>query len=256
LAYKLTRIKVPDQYQLNQAALKREFLILERKVNEGQMVGPQSGPLFTLAGSLDIVEVHAQVAEGDINKVRKGLTAVFNVTGFNDDDIPFEGKVKEIRPLASSIKGAVYYDAVIEVVNRKDPTTQDWQLRPGMTASIDIVRYEHRNVWRVPVAALNFTLEDAYQSESAKAKIAEWKKRPDASSWRPLWTFDASNQRAEPIFVRIEPKKGETGLKDSEGNEILEWEAGKEPTGPLRVIIGAPPARAPGFLDQPANVKL
>ena len=33
-------------------------------------------------------------------------------------------------------------------------------------------------------------------------------------------------------------------------------EQGKTPTGPLRVIIGAPPARPPGFFDQPANVKI
>jgi membrane fusion protein, macrolide-specific efflux system len=256
LAHRLTRIKVPDLYLPQQGAVKREFLILERKLNEGQLVGPQSGPLFTLAGSLDVVEVHAQVAEGDINKVRRGLTALFNVTGFNDDDIPFEGVVTNIRPQASSIKGAVYYDAVIEVKNRKDPTTQDWQLRPGMTASVDIVRYEHKNVWRVPIGALNFKLEEAYQSESAKAKLAEWKKRPDEHAWRALWTFDPATQRPEPLMVRIEPKKGETGLKDSEGNEILEFEPGQEPTGPLRVIIGAPPAKAPGFFDQPANVKI
>ena len=256
LAHRLTRIKVPDLYLPQQGAVKREFMILERKANEGQMVGPQSGPLFTLAGNLDVVEVHAQVAEGDINKVRRGLTAMFNVTGFNDDDIPFEGVVANIRPLASSIKGAVYYDAVIEVKNRKDPTTHDWQLRPGMTASVDIVRYEHKNVWRVPIGALNFKLEEAYQSESAKERIAEWKKRPDESMWRVLWTFDSTTHRLDPLFVRMEPKKGETGLKDSEGNEILEFEAGKEPTGPLRVIIGAPPAKAPGFFDQPANVKI
>ena len=42
----------------------------------------------------------------------------------------------------------------------------------------------------------------------------------------------------------------------SEGNEVIEWEPGKEPTRPLRVIIKAPPARPPGFFDQPANVKI
>jgi len=46
-------------------------------------------------------------------------------------------------------------------------------------------------------------------------------------------------------------------FKDSEGNEVLEWEAGKEPSGsPPRVIIGAPPAQAPGLFDQPAPIKV
>jgi hypothetical protein len=100
-------------------------------------------------------------------------------------------------------------------------------------------------------------MDEAYQSEAAKARIAAWKKRPDARDWQSLWTWDEAAKHPQPVFVRIGGlKNGEPGLKDSEGNEILEWEPGKEPTAPLRVIIGAPPARAPGIFDQPANVKL
>ena len=53
-------------------------------------------------------------------------------------------------------------------------------------------------------------------------------------------------------------KNGEPGLKDSEGNEVLEWEPGREPSraAALRVIIAAPPAKTPGFFDKPANIKV
>ncbi len=136
LAFALTSVRVPD------LQAKREFLILERKVQEGQMVGPQSGPLFALAGSLERVEVHAQVAEGDVNKIKPRLKGVFKITNYRDEDSEFEGTVKEIRPLASTIKGAVYYDAVIDVKNHRDPTSHEWLLRPGMTTSVDIVRRE------------------------------------------------------------------------------------------------------------------
>jgi hypothetical protein len=34
------------------------------------------------------------------------------------------------------------------------------------------------------------------------------------------------------------------------------WETAREPTQPLRIITKAPPARPPGFLDQPANLKI
>lgn len=251
LAHALTSVRVPD---LN---AKRAFLILERKVQEGQMVGPQSGPLFSLAGSLERVEVHAQVAEGDINKIKTRLKGLFKITNYRDEDAEFEGIVKEIRPLASTIKGAVYYDAVIDVKNRKDPTSNEWLLRPGMTTSVDIVRHERVNAWRVPVSALNFKLEEAYQDSSARAQLAAWKQRPDEAAWRALWTWDKDAQRAQPVFVRVGNKDGEEpGLKDTEGIEILEWEPGKTPSGPLRVIIGAPPSRAPSFFDQPANVKI
>jgi HlyD family secretion protein len=251
----MARIKVPGESIHLPGAAKREFLILDRKLHEGQMVGPQTGPVYTLAGALDIVEVHAQVAEGDINKVKAGLAALFKIANYSDEDIEFVGTVARKRWQANSVKGAVYYDTVIDVKNRKDPTTKEWLLRPGMTVSVDMVRLERKNVWRVPAAATNFKLEEAYQSDAVKAQVAKWKQRPD--DWFPIWTWDAARGEPTPVFVRINgTKKDEFALKDAEGIEVLEWEPKTEPTGPLRVIIGAPPARAPGLLDQPANVKL
>ncbi len=258
LTHRLTRIRVPGPAEPSSS--RRSFLVLERKVQEGQLVGPQSGPLFVLAGGLHAVEVHAQVAEGDINKVHQGLPAAFTVTGYGDEEVPFRGTVKEVRPLAANIKGAVYYTTVIDVANQKDPATDDWRLRPGMTVSLDLIRREHKNVWRVPAAALNFQMDDAYLTDGARAHLAEWKKRPDAGDWQPLWVWDAGRQEVEPWLVRIGGvgKHGDPGLKDGEGNEVLEWEAGKEPDRAtlLRVIIGAPPAQAPGFFDQPAPIKV
>jgi HlyD family secretion protein len=243
----LTRIKVPGLSQRSPGIAKREFLILDRKVCEGQMVGPQTGPLFTLAGNLDNVEVIAQVVEGDVNKIRAGLSAVFKIPNYHDEDSDFDGVIKRIRPQSNIVKGAAYYDAVIQVKNRKDPKTNEWQLRRGMTASIDIVRLEHKNVWRVPSAALMFQMEEAYQNEAAKAHLAEWKKRPDAPDWRPLWIWDETTRQPAPVHVRIGAKNGEIALKDGEGNEVLEWEPGTEPTRPL--------VRPPGLLDQP-NVRI
>ncbi len=265
LMQRLARISVPNFYLPKPDAGPREFLVLERKAHEGQMVGPQSGPLFMLAGNLDKVEVHAQVAEGDINKIRTALKAIFKVSNYSDQDSEFDdGRVREIRPLAtteirgqtSAVKGAVYYNAVIDVKNRKDPDTGDWQLRPGMTVSVDIVRHERVNVWRVPVGALNFKLDDAYQDAAARAHIAKWNERSDRDDWRVLWIWDRIGARTTPVFVRVVAKPGELALKDAEGNEILEWEPGKEPSGPVPVIINAPAARPPGFFDQPANVKI
>lgn len=256
LALDMTFIKVPGPLS---AGPKREFLILERKVHEGQMVGPQGPPLFILAGGLDRLEVHAQVAEGDINKVKRGQVAIFNVTTFADEEAEFRGTVKEIRPQATNIKGAVYYDTVIEVVNQKDPNSGEWQLRPGMTVSVEILRREHRDVWRVPTTALNFELDDAYHSDAVKTRLAQWRQRPDASDWHALWVWDAAKQSPWPLFVRINGlKNGEPGLKDAQGIEVLEWEPGAEPSPSAapRVIIAAPPAQTPGFFDKPANIKV
>jgi hypothetical protein len=107
---------------------------------------------------------------------------------------------------------------------------------------------------------MNFQLEEAYQSDSVKARVAEWKQRADAADWQALWVWDANERLAKPVFVRIGGKgaHADPGLKDSEGNEILEWEPGQEPTRqtPPRIIVGAPPAQKPGFFDQPTNIKV
>jgi hypothetical protein len=233
---------------------------MDRKLQLGQQVGPgSSDPLFTLARDYDRIEVHAQVAEGDIGRVKKGLTASFTVTAFSDENIEFSGKVKEIRPLPSNLKGAIFYDTVVAVENQKDGHTGEWRLRPGMTAAVDIVRRKHNNVWKVPSAALNFQMEDAYQSDAAREHVREWRQRPDQANWKPVWIWDPDRGTPWPVFVRIGGvnKDDEPGLKDGGFNEVLEWEPGREPDDtPMRVIIAAPAAHTPGIFDRPANIKV
>jgi HlyD family secretion protein len=263
-----TRIKAPGNCQAATATAAlglpvppcKRFLILERHVQLGQVVGPQGPPLFLVTRDLDVVEVHAQVAEGDIGKVRPGLRASFTVQAYTDEDVLFTGTVREIRPMAINAKGAVYFDAVIDVANTRDPQSGEWRLRPGMTASVDIIRREHKNVWRLPASALNFQLDEGYWSAAARVHIQEWRQQHADPDWQPIWTWDSAKGSAWPIFVRLggADKNGEPGLKEGEFNEILEWEPGHRPNPaePIRIIISAPPARPPGIFEQPWNIKV
>jgi HlyD family secretion protein len=244
---------------VDRASARRKFVILDRQVVVGQMVGPGvATPLFTLATDLGQMQVHAQVAESDVAHIRKGLPATFTVSAYSENDHPFRGKVTRRGLLSVSQQGAIYYDVVIDVANSVDPETRELRLNPGMTASVDVILREHKGVWKVPTTALNFQLDEYYQSAAAKEKLAQWEKRRDREDWKPLWVWDRQRNRPWPIFVRIGGLKGgQTGIKDSQFNEILEWEAGQEPRsqGP-RVIINAPPPRKPGLFDQPTNLKL
>ena len=235
-----------------------KFTILDRQVRLGQFVAPQGPPLFLVASDLKDMEIHAEVTEADIGKVRVGLPASFSVQSYTDKDVFFKGLVKEIRPQGVNAKGAVYYVAVINVANEKDPISGEWRLRPGMTASIDIVRRQHKNVWSIPVSALNFQMDDAYLSEAVRTRIAQWKERSDGRLWQTIWTWDAESRTPQPIFVRLVNKDGEPGLKENEFSEILEWEPGRQPQpgDTMHIIIGTPPARPRGFFDQPLNLKV
>jgi HlyD family secretion protein len=253
LALDQTAIRAPRS-----PAGKRRFHILERKVEPGQMVGPASSvPLFTLAEDLRCMEVHTEVAEGDIDRVRVGLPASFTISSSSESDRRFQGKVKQIRPTPASVKGAVYYNVVLEVDNARNAVTGEWWLRPGMTAAVDIVLRRHTAAWKVPTAALSFQMDDSYQTEAARARLARWQARPDHTDWKPVWTWDEDHACPMPVFVRLS-KAGQVGIKDGDYNEVLEWEPGRKPasSGGLRVITNAPPARTPGFFDQPANLKV
>lgn len=241
-------------------APQRLYHVLERKAQLGQFVGPQTGPLFTLAGDLKLMEVHADVAEGDVGRVCRGQRVVFTVSAYWEPDAKFHGVVKEVRPVPTNVKGAVFYTTVIDVVNERDRDTGEWRLRPGMTAAVDIVRREHHQCWKMPTAALNFQLDPAYLPDTAKQRLEEWRTHRAAADWKPVWTWDEARQTPWPVFVRIGGlKDGQPGIKDGEFIEVLEWEPGCTPVGPHqapRIVTNAPAAAAPGLLEQPSKLKV
>jgi HlyD family secretion protein len=262
----LTVVRVPTgtDRTAGSTAKKRHYTVIDRKVVLGQMIGPPaSAQLFTLATDLGQMQVHAQVGENDISKVQPGQEATFTVYAYSEDDVRFRGKVVQIRPMPTSTHGAVFYDAVIDVTNERDPKTGEWKLRPGMTAAVDIVLRRHDQVWKMPTAALNFQLEEPYQTEAAKAQLARWQARGDRDDWKAVWVLDGQ-QKPWPVFVRIGGKNvaGVTGIKDGQYNEVLEWDPELTPApdsqssaGLPQVIVGAPPARKRNFLDAP-NLKV
>jgi HlyD family secretion protein len=262
LVLRMRELKVPTasiSESPGQDRDRQEFVILEKNVQLGQTVGPQMPtPLFTLAGNLAKMEIHTEVVEGDVGKLRKGLDAVFTISSYAEPDRKFTGRVHDIRPLPLNVRGAVYYNAILKVDNEKNSATGEWRLRPGMTASVDIILRRHKNVWKVPTSALNFQMEDAYQSPDARARLAEWQQRRDWNDWRPVWTWEADHNHVWPLFVRIsDGSTGRTGIQDGEYTEVLEWAPGTEP-GPegLQLINNAPPAQEAGLLERPAMIKL
>jgi HlyD family secretion protein len=265
LGVDLTTVRVPTRRDetAGPSAPKRQYVIIDRKVTVGQLIGPPaSAQLFTLANDLGRMQVHAQVGESDITKVQPGLGASFTVYGYSEDEKRFQGRVVQIRPMPTSVQGAVFYDTVIDVANERDPKTEEWRLRPGMTAAVDINLRQHGPVWKVPTRALNFQLEEPYQTEAAKTKLARWQRRKDHDDWKPVWVLDG-HKKPWPVFVRIGGKNaaGEPGLKDGQYNEVLEWDPELEPrpdpqnpAGMPQVIVDAPPAAKPGLFDR--NLKL
>lgn len=142
-----------DETNLAKAAIKSPIngIVLSRNVDPGQTVAStlQAPVLFAIAEDLSKMEIQVDVDEADIGKVREGQRATFAVDAYPDR--VFEAEIRTLRFGSETVQGVVTYKAVLTTDN------SDMLLRPGMTATAEIVVEEVRDALSVPNAALRFT---------------------------------------------------------------------------------------------------
>ncbi len=126
-------------------------VVLTRSIEPGQTVAAsfQAPVLFTLAQDLTQMELHVNVDEADIGKIREGQEATFSVSAYPNRT--FEGRITQAHYASTTTSGVVTYETVLKVDNT------DLSLRPGMTATADITVKKVDNATLVPSAALRFT---------------------------------------------------------------------------------------------------
>ncbi len=128
-------------------------VVIGRNVDRGQTVAAslEAPTLFTLAQDLREMEVHANIDEADIGRIRIGQRARFTVDAYPDRT--FAGTVTQIRKAPQFIQNVVTYTVVLSTQN------PDLVLLPGMTALVTVVVDEAKSVIKVPNAALRFQPE-------------------------------------------------------------------------------------------------
>ena len=126
-------------------------IVLDRKVEPGQTVQAsfQAVTLFKLAEDLTRMELHVAVDEADVGLVKAGQKATFTVDAYPDRS--FEADVIQVRYGAKTEQGVVTYETVLSADN------SELLLRPGMTATADIVVKEITDTLLIPNAALRFS---------------------------------------------------------------------------------------------------
>ncbi len=125
-------------------------VVVDRIVQVGQTVAAslQAPKLFTIAQDLNHVQIQAQVDEADIGQITRGNDVNFTVDAY--PDVTFHGKVSQIRLAPTSLNNVVTYTVVIDADNPLG------RLLPGMTANVEIVTGEHKDVITVPNEALRY----------------------------------------------------------------------------------------------------
>ncbi|MBR2137623.1 MAG: efflux RND transporter periplasmic adaptor subunit [Alphaproteobacteria bacterium] len=129
-------------------------IVISKAVEVGQTVAASfSTPeLFSVAEDLTKMQIEASVVEADIAKVKEGQNVRFTVDSYNDQF--FYGKVVQVRNEAVTTSNVVTYTVVIEIDN------SDLKLKPGMTANVEIITAEAKNVLIAPNQALRFYMDD------------------------------------------------------------------------------------------------
>lgn len=129
---------------------------------EGQTVNAnQSTPTIIKLARLDTITVKAQISEADVVRVKPGQKVYFTILGAPDKR--YTTTLRTVEPAPDSIltdttsssststttsATAIYYNGLLDVPN------PDGQLRISMTAQVNIVLDEAKQVLSIPSAAL------------------------------------------------------------------------------------------------------
>jgi len=125
-------------------------IVLKRQIEPGQTVAAslQTPVLFVLAESLAQMELHVAIDEADVGHVKEGQKADFSVDAYPDQHFP--AVISQVRFAPQTVEGVVTYETVLSVDNTS------LLLRPGMTATAEIITNQLNDVLLVPNVALRF----------------------------------------------------------------------------------------------------
>lgn len=189
-----------DETALSKAVIRSPIdgVVIERDIEPGQTVAAtfETPVLFTLADDLSHMELQVKVDEADVGEVRAGQGASFTVDAYPNRR--FQAKIEKVRYAATTTNNVVSYVAVLSVENA------DLALRPGMTATAEIVTAEKKNVLLVPNGATRFTPPDV---KTPAAKVTE-----KGVVEKYVWTLDGKTPVAVPLQL---------GLTNGQQTEIV-----------------------------------
>jgi HlyD family secretion protein len=140
-------------------------IVLSRKIEPGQtVVGSnfQSIPIFSLAEDLSSMELHVDVDEADVGKVKENQDATFTVGAYPDRT--FNARVTQVRYNEKDSNGVVTYESLLKVENK------DLLLRPGMIATAKIVVNKLEKATLIDNAARRFVPSEKDLAASSKQK--------------------------------------------------------------------------------------
>lgn len=214
-----------DQTNLEKAIILSPIngVVLVRSAEKGQTVAAslQAPVLFTLAEDLTKMELHVKVDEADVGLVREGQEATFTVDAYPDRSFP--AHIIQVRYGSQPTEGVVSYLTVLNVDNA------DLSLRPGMTATADILVKQINDALLIPNAALRFVppqQEEKTVGTEGGSLISKLFPRP--SRTRPRKSNEGAGRQKQQVWILRDnqpvPIPVTTGATSGIMSEILSGE--------------------------------
>ncbi|MEZ5828149.1 MAG: efflux RND transporter periplasmic adaptor subunit [Hyphomicrobiales bacterium] len=179
-------------------------VVLSRNVEPGQTVASslQAPVLFTIAEDLTKMEVQVDVDEADVGNVKEGQKATFTVDAYPDKK--FSAEIRELRYGSEVVQGVVTYKAVLTTDN------SELLLRPGMTATAEIVADHVKDAVTVPNAALRFAPPAGDQNADQRNFLQ--KIMPGPPRLRKATTSVAATGAKRKVWILVDGAPQEVGV--------------------------------------------
>ena len=135
-----TTITAPMSGTVTQLAIEQGEI-----VTSGRSAFSQSPPIMTIA-DLSKMVVKTFINEVDMERLELDQGAVIKIDAFQTQK--YEGRVYEISPSGQQQDNIISFEVMIEVLDSSG------RIKPGMSADVDIITYEEKNVLLLPLDAV------------------------------------------------------------------------------------------------------
>ncbi|MFQ6003200.1 MAG: efflux RND transporter periplasmic adaptor subunit [Candidatus Zixiibacteriota bacterium] len=195
---------------------------LNAEVGEIVMIGTMNNPgtVITTISDMSEIEAEVEVDETDIAEVKLGQEADIEIDAF--PDTTFKGRVTEIGHTAR-ISGLGTQDQVTNFLVKVKLIDEVPNIRPGMSASVDITTDHRADVLSVPIQAVVMREEksDTLGTKKKEGALASTDTLPQKGNKKGR----KEKKEVEGVFVIEEGRakfvKVETGIADQQNIEIV-----------------------------------
>ncbi|MBD3830317.1 MAG: efflux RND transporter periplasmic adaptor subunit, partial [Arcobacter sp.] len=185
-------------------------IVLDRAVEVGQtLAASMNAPkLFVIAKDLRNMDLIVSIDESDVADIKKDLPVTFTVDAYPNRT--FKGKIKQVRLNPTDTNGVVTYETVVSVDN------EELLLRPGMTATANIVTKQSLDKLIIPNSALRFKPKMPQTDEKKGTMTFVGPPRRPLGENAPK---ELGKREFSPIFIleNNQPKRVMVKVLDSDG---------------------------------------